>query len=62
MCTRHEAEVRGGARRWRLRLRAEAKPDQREPVEQAVRGELHRLDLPDEVPLELALRPPKRVA
>jgi hypothetical protein len=60
----HEAsaKVRGGSRRWRLRVRAEAKPDQQEPVEQAVRGELHRLDLPDEMPLELALRPPKRVA
>jgi hypothetical protein len=57
-----EAKVRGGARRWRLRVRAAALADQREPVEQALRGELHKLDLPDELPLDLALRPPKRVA
>ena len=59
----HEAQaaVRGGARRWRLRVRAHAKADQQEPVEHALREELHRLDLPDELPLELSLRPPKRV-
>jgi hypothetical protein len=54
------ADVLGGARTWRVRVRAEAPPERHEPVAQAVRDELRRLDLPAGVPVELALREPSR--
>jgi hypothetical protein len=56
------ARVRGGGHRWRIRVTAEAKPEESEPVEQAVRAELRRMDLPAEAPVEVALKPPRRVA
>jgi hypothetical protein len=56
------AEVRGNERRWRLRMRAEANPEQREEVNNAVRRELDRLAVPRDVAVNLALRRPRRVA
>jgi hypothetical protein len=56
------AEVRGNERRWRLRMRAEANPEQREEVTNAVRRELDRLAVPRDVAVNLALRRPRRVA
>jgi hypothetical protein len=55
-------DIRGGGRHWRIRLRAQATPDAEEPVERALRAELRRMDLPEEAPVEVALRPPRRVA
>jgi hypothetical protein len=60
---RPQADVVGGLRHWRVRVSAEARPEQREPVEESLRRELGLLDLPPEVPVELDLRrPPRRVA
>jgi hypothetical protein len=56
------ADARGREQRWRLRLRAEANPEQREEVAHAVRRELDRLAAPPDVSVELALRRPRRVA
>jgi hypothetical protein len=56
------AQVRGSERRWRLRMRAEANPEQRDEVVSAVRRELDRLSVPQDVPVVVALRRPRRVA
>jgi hypothetical protein len=55
-----QADVRGGARSWRVRVSAVARPERQEPVSVALRGELDRLDLPAGTPVELALRAPSR--
>jgi hypothetical protein len=55
-----QADVRGGARTWRVRVSAEAPPERHEPLSQAVHDELRRLDLPSGVPVELALKAPSR--
>ncbi len=56
------AAVRGGPHSWRVRLTAEAKPEDRETVTRTVRHELDRMSLPAGVPVEVTIRPPKRVA
>ena len=56
-----EARVRGGAGHWKVRVTAAGNPDQTESVERALRDELERLDLPEDVPVEVALHLPRRV-
>lgn len=56
------AEVRGNERRWRLRMRAEANPEQRDEVMTAVRHELDRLAAPPDIAVNVDLRRPRRVA
>jgi hypothetical protein len=56
------ADVRGNERRWRLRMRAEANPEQRDEVISAVRRELDRLAAPKDIAVNVALRPPRRVS
>ena len=56
------ADVRGTERRWRLRMRADARPEQRDEVTSAVRCELDRLAVPKDVAVKLALHRPRRVA
>lgn len=56
------ARARGRERHWRLRLRAEARPEQRGEVIDAVRRELDRLAVPSDIPVKVALRRPRRVA
>jgi hypothetical protein len=53
------ADVRGRRGRWRLRVRAEAWPDQLQPVGEAVRAELDRLNAPPDTRIDLALRRPR---
>jgi hypothetical protein len=56
------ATVRGGARSWRLRVRAEARPEQVGEVAEAVRAELDRLSLPPAVPVEVSLHSSRRTS
>lgn len=56
------ADIRGGARHWRVHVSAEAKPEQTPSLERMLREELSRMDLPEGVPVEVALKPPRRVA
>lgn len=56
------AAVRGRERRWRLRMSAEARPDDRDAIQRAVRNELERLSVPRDVAVAITLRRPRRVA
>jgi hypothetical protein len=56
------ADVRGREKRWRLRLRADANPEQRDEVTSAVRHELDRLAVPRDIAVKYAFRLPRRVA
>jgi hypothetical protein len=56
------ADVRGNERRWWLRMRAEANPEYRDEVVGAVRRELDRLAVPQDIAVKVALRPPRRVS
>jgi hypothetical protein len=57
---RAHAEVRGRPRHWRIRVRADGWPDQREAVQAAVRTELDRLNVSADTVVEVALRRPQR--
>ena len=59
---RPRATVRGRERRWWLRMRAEANPEQRDELLGAVRRELDRLAAPADIRVNLDLRRPRRVA
>jgi hypothetical protein len=57
---RAHAEVRGRPGQWRIRVRAEGWPDQREAVRSAVRSELDRLNVSADTAFDVALRKPLR--
>ncbi len=55
------ARARGRETQWRLHLSADARPEQRDEVADAVRRELDRLAVPADIPMKVALRRPRRV-
>jgi hypothetical protein len=55
------ANVRGGARHWRVKVTAAGRPEHADQVAAATRLELGRLDLPAGAPVEVNLRPHGRV-
>jgi hypothetical protein len=55
------ANVRGGARHWRVRVTAAGRPEHADQVAEVTRLELGRLDLPADAPVEVNLRPRGRV-
>jgi Family of unknown function (DUF6286) len=56
------AAVRGPERRWRLRMSAQASPERLDAIQRAIRAELQRLSAPEDVPVGVRLRAPRRVA
>ncbi len=56
------ADLSGNAKRWRIRVRAEAPPHRYEAVERSVREELRALGAPDEVTVATSLKQRGRVA
>ena len=54
------SKVRGSANQWRLRVRAEGRPEQRPAVLDAVNTELDRLDAPTNVGVDVSLTKPRR--
>jgi hypothetical protein len=54
------ADVRGRPQSWRLRLRADGGPDQRDAVQRAVRDELDRLNVSAATAVDVVLRKPNR--
>ncbi|MGH3739122.1 MAG: hypothetical protein ACRDT6_26515, partial [Micromonosporaceae bacterium] len=50
--------LRGGARRWRVRLTAYGQPDRRPELERTLRIELTRLAVPPRHRLRIRLRAP----
>src|SRR6185369_17840554 len=57
---RAHVDVRGRPQSWRLRLRADGEPGQRDDVQRAVRGELDRLNVAPGTPVDVVLHTPNR--
>jgi len=57
---RAHVDVRGRPQAWRLRLRAQGEPGQREDVQRAVRGELDRLNVAAGTTVDVVLHKPNR--